>query len=648
MNTGVRIFRVILWCVFLIFPLSAAAQQLEIHYINVSWGGAVLVKGPDGTTVLMEAGNTGKGTAYVVPYLQSIGLLPASGLDYTIAGHQHCDHIGGLDEVIQAGYNVHTKNYYNGSSYASSCVDQWNTVAATTTAGAPIAMPVGTTILLGNGAKLTCVARNGSIIGGGSVAVSDENDRSIAVLIQYGGFDYLWASDLGGGNIDEACTGRFTSSQTDVESSVVQAISPGGAFPMISSGGIDVLHVNHHGSESSTNMNWMNLSKPAVALISTGSGQSSGWDLPRIDPVEHVLLAQATACITAPPAVVLQTEEGAPVGSLTSFAGYCVGDIKVVTDGVNTFTVSGDGAVTQGPNELAASGLPRTFNLDDASGPPDTTPPVISAELASNITASTATITWTTDEASNSVVEYGLTTSYGNTSSNATNVTSHNVGLSSLAANTLYHYRVKSTDAAGNTATSGDHSFQTGSSTSYAPTATTILQGTLSGGTFSSLATNNSVYYVVNSTTSGTTRFTDWYATVTISQTPSSVTKLTTTYDGKYSRSGRTQTLFLYNWSTASWTQVDSRSVGTADVTVTNVQTLPGNFISATGEIRSRILGSGGANKSFTSSGDYVQFAVETSGTNISQAIFGKQPVLANLVPMRPWLLEDRFLSGRP
>src|SRR5688572_1877916 len=102
---------------------------------------------------------------------------------------------------------------------------------------------------------------------------------------------------MGGGNIDEACTGRFTSSQTDVESFVVQAISPGGAFPLISSGGIDVLNANHHGSESSTNKNWMNLTQPAVAVLSTGSGQSSGWDLPRIDPVEHVLLAQATACI---------------------------------------------------------------------------------------------------------------------------------------------------------------------------------------------------------------------------------------------------------------------------------------------------------------------------------------------------------------
>jgi beta-lactamase superfamily II metal-dependent hydrolase len=383
----------------LLFSLAAAgsagAQNLEIHYINVGWGDSVLVKGPDGTTVLLEAGNTGKGTSLVVPYLKSIGLQPASGLDYTIAGHQHCDHIGGLDEVVQAGYNVRVKNYYNGSAYASSCVDGWNAVAPTTTAGAPVRPAVGTQIPLGNGAKMTVVAVNGDVIGGAHVTVSDENDRSIAVLLQYGGFDWLWASDLGGGTIDEACTGRFTSSQTDVETSIVQAISPGGVAPMISAGGIDVLHVNHHGSESSTNKNWMNYSNPAVAVIATGGGQSAGWDLPRIDVVEHVLLASATACITAAPAVVLQTEEGAPAGSLTSFAGLCVGDIKITTDGVATFTVSADGKVTQGPNELAASGLPRTFDLDDAPAVPDTTPPAtaITAPAAGSTVSGTVTVT---------------------------------------------------------------------------------------------------------------------------------------------------------------------------------------------------------------------------------------------------------------
>ena len=648
--------RVFLWIVFVVLPVSAAAQQLEIHYINVGWGGAVLIKGPDGTTVLMEAGNTGMGTSRVVPYLQSIGIMPANGLDYTIAGHQHCDHIGGLDEVINAGYNVRIKNYYNGSSTTSTCVTGWNSAAATTTAGGPVAPPVGTQIPLGNGARLTIVARNGSIIGGGSVSVSDENDRSIAVLIQYGGFDYLWASDMGGGNIDEACTGRFTSSQTDVESSVIQAISPGGAFPLISSGGIDVLHVNHHGSESSTNKNWMNLSQPAVAVISTGAGQSSGWDFPRIDVVEHVLLAQATACITVPPGLVLQTEEGSPTGSLTSFAGFSVGNIKIATDGLNTFTVSADGAVSQGPNEVVAAALPRTIALDDVSGPPDNTPPVLSNIQATGITTSAATITWTTDEASNSVVEYGLTASYGSTVSNAANVTSHSMPLSGLNANTLYHYRVKSTDGAGNTALSLDNTFQTLQapvSTNYAPTGTTILAGSLSSGNFSNLATNNSSYYQVNSTNSSP-RISDWYASVTISQSPASVSKLTITYDGNYSRSV-TQTLFLFDWSTATWTQIDTRSVGATDVTITNVQTAPANFISSTGEVRLRVRGSLTNNKSFICQGDYVQFTVETPVAGNSR-LDVKNQLLARLFftnqllfhqSTSGWAIDNRLLPDR-
>src|SRR6478672_8978811 len=354
--------------VLFIVALPVFAQNLEIHYIDVGWGGSVFIKGPTGITVLLEGGNTGMGTQYVVPYLKSIGVQPANGLDYIIGGHQHCDHTGGLDEVINAGYNVHIKQYNNGSSYASTCVDQWNAAAATTTAGAPIAMPVGTVIQLGNGATMTCVARNGSVIGGASIPVTDENDRSIALLIKYGGFDYLWASDLGGGS--DSCTGRSTT-QLDVESSVITAISPGGASPLISAGGIDLLHVNHHGSESSTNPTYFNLADPAVAIIGVGDGESSGWDLPRIDVVEHVLLGQSSSCVTAPPTFVLQTEEGAPAGSLTSHAGYCVGNIKITTDGANIFTVSADGAVHQGPNELTASGLPLSFTIDGAPTAPD-------------------------------------------------------------------------------------------------------------------------------------------------------------------------------------------------------------------------------------------------------------------------------------
>jgi len=101
---------------------------------------------------------------------------------------------------------------------------------------------------------------------------------------------------------------------------------------------------------------------------------------------------------------------------------------------------------------------------------PDTTPPTFSRVAATNITQNVATITWTTDELSNSAVEYGTTTSYGSTRSDATLVTSHSINLIGLSAATLYHYRVSSTDAAGNTSTSSDRTFTTSSPPSPPPT----------------------------------------------------------------------------------------------------------------------------------------------------------------------------------
>jgi GH18 family chitinase len=96
------------------------------------------------------------------------------------------------------------------------------------------------------------------------------------------------------------------------------------------------------------------------------------------------------------------------------------------------------------------------------SAPPDTTRPVISNVSSTNITSSTATITWTTNETANSQVEYGTTTAYGSsTTLDASYVTSHSQSLSNLSASTTYHYRVKSTDPSGNLATSANFTFTT-------------------------------------------------------------------------------------------------------------------------------------------------------------------------------------------
>jgi VCBS repeat-containing protein len=85
--------------------------------------------------------------------------------------------------------------------------------------------------------------------------------------------------------------------------------------------------------------------------------------------------------------------------------------------------------------------------------PPDTTPPVISALAATPNADGTATITWTTDEPADSLVQYGTAPDALNLSEVAAAlVTSHNLMLTGLTLNTTYYYRVTSADAAGNAA----------------------------------------------------------------------------------------------------------------------------------------------------------------------------------------------------
>ncbi len=89
---------------------------------------------------------------------------------------------------------------------------------------------------------------------------------------------------------------------------------------------------------------------------------------------------------------------------------------------------------------------------------------VISNVASGGITTSGATITWTTNVNSDSQVEYGVDTSYGQLAPATPNpalVTAHSQALSGLTAGQVYHYRVRSRDTAGNLAVSGDFSFTT-------------------------------------------------------------------------------------------------------------------------------------------------------------------------------------------
>jgi len=91
----------------------------------------------------------------------------------------------------------------------------------------------------------------------------------------------------------------------------------------------------------------------------------------------------------------------------------------------------------------------------------DTTSPVIS-NVVSNPGPSSSTISWTTDEESNSTVYYGLSQlNLNNVEGSSSLVTSHTIQLIGLDAETTYYYKVESCDSNENCAESSISSFTT-------------------------------------------------------------------------------------------------------------------------------------------------------------------------------------------
>jgi hypothetical protein len=115
------------------------------------------------------------------------------------------------------------------------------------------------------------------------------------------------------------------------------------------------------------------------------------------------------------------------------------------------------------------------LRLTSGGGTGGGTGPNISGVSTNSITANGATITWTTDVASTTQVEYGTTTAYGTlTTLNSSLVTSHSQALSGLAAGTLYHYRAHSKNSSGVESISGDFAFSTSSGTINPPPTVSV------------------------------------------------------------------------------------------------------------------------------------------------------------------------------
>ncbi len=172
--------------------------------------------------------------------------------------------------------------------------------------------------------------------------------------------------------------------------------------------------------------------------------------------------------------------------SFTWSVGATSGSASISGTGLITVTGLSEGNSSTITASTTKTGFPNG-SATVAGTLPDATAPSISSIAATSTASTIATITWTTNEQASTKVVYGLTSSYGTTTTSETDtssrVTSHSKGLTSLLGCTTYHYAAVSRDATLNAATSTDNSFTTiGCTASSTPITSTSTSITSSSG----------------------------------------------------------------------------------------------------------------------------------------------------------------------
>ena len=134
----------------------------------------------------------------------------------------------------------------------------------------------------------------------------------------------------------------------------------------------------------------------------------------------------------------------------------------------------GSGGGSSTPPKKTSSPAPAPSSPSSPSTPaPSATTLSISSVHVSNVTPTSATISWQTSAAASSEIDYGVDVNYEVPKSDSQMVTSHQITITAsdgLRPATTYHFKVKSVDASGNAAASADLTFQTPAATGSTPT----------------------------------------------------------------------------------------------------------------------------------------------------------------------------------
>ena len=259
-------------------PPLPSGGDLKVHILDVGPinGDSILIISPTGTTVLVDAGDTGKGKVV----LEALKRYNVQQLDYFIATHPHPDHLGGADEVIKGTkvLNVIDNGLEPTLPASIAKAKPTPTPTAKQTAKRPTdkrpasvkffdeykeamlqsgarygkAEP-GTKIELGGGARLTILAPTAPVFTKEQMKTggNEPNANSVVARLDYGSFSMLLPGDA-----EEQTEHRLLTKDTNLRA--------------------EILKVSHHGSKYASAADFLERVKPKVAIISSGEWNRYG------------------------------------------------------------------------------------------------------------------------------------------------------------------------------------------------------------------------------------------------------------------------------------------------------------------------------------------------------------------------------------
>lgn len=212
------------------------ARGLTLHFLDVGQGDAALLRTPGGRWVLVDGGPAGMGSdagrRVVAPFLARRGVRH---LVAAFVSHAHADHLGGVPSVLRAtrpALVVEPATFFPDPAYLGF-------LGFLADRGIPWhAGRAGECFVL-DGVAFTVLHPAPTWGGWGA----DLNEDSLVLLVEYGGFQALFAGDAG----------------FPAEEAMGRMLRP-----------VDVLKVGHHGSRGSTGADWLGRLRPLLAVISVG------------------------------------------------------------------------------------------------------------------------------------------------------------------------------------------------------------------------------------------------------------------------------------------------------------------------------------------------------------------------------------------